>query len=422
MKIKELIGLLLLTLAAALLSACGGGGSGSGTVNPTTARVGAVTGFGSVFVNGIEYETDGASISIDGQSASESELEVGMIVHIEGYDDGSVGHATSISNSDELEGLVISNGVDPATQIGSMDIMGQTININATTIFESKVTGILQPSDVVAGNIVDVNGYSDGNGNVYASRLEVKAADLATYLAAHPEGMEVKGIVGTIDSMNMTFQLGGIVVNYAAAMIDISGGLQEGQYVEVKSTSGLNASNELVASKIELENGGQMGYHGSEDDEAEIKGVITQDYANGQFMMGGITIIVTDSTELSDVTAAQLIAGTTVEVEGQYDADGNLVAHEIDLEDESDYEVNGVIQSIVVDGTNTGTITLMDSTVIVVTPDTMMVDQRDGGMMPVHMFNLTSLANGDYIEVHGYLDTATGNVIAQKIKRDDLST
>ena len=416
MKIKYLTKLSTLGLAVVFLGACGGGGSSSSTT--TTTRVGTVSGFGSVFINGIEYDTSGASITIDGQSASESDLRVGMVVEVEGSDDGSTGSLTSISNSDELEGLVISNAVDATT----MDILGQTVTISATTIFESKVAGVTQASDVMAGNIVEVNGYSDSSGNIFATRLEVKAADLASYLASHPEGIELKGIVGTIDSMAMTFPLGGISVNYAAAMIDISGGLQEGQYVEVKSTAGLNGSGELVASRIELENNGEMGHHGDENDEFEIKAMITQDYANGQFMLDGITVIVDNNTELDGVTTAQLLAGVMVEVEGQYDVNGDLVADKVELEDMADAEVKDTIQTIVVDGTNAGTITLMDGTVVLVTPETLMVDDRNNGMTPVQMFNLTHLAVGDYIEVDGHRDTVTGAITAYKLKRDDLGS
>ena len=155
MKFNKLIIFSAFALAGALLSACGGGSSGTGVTNTTTARYGTVTGFGSVFINGIEYETDGASITVDGQSVSESELEVGMVVHVEGSDDGSVGQATSISNDDELEGLVINNSVDATSQTGSMNIMGQNVGVSTTTIFESKVAGVTRPSDVAAGNIVE---------------------------------------------------------------------------------------------------------------------------------------------------------------------------------------------------------------------------------------------------------------------------
>ena len=50
------------------LTACGGGGSGSDSSTATTGSMitsGVVTGFGSVFVDGVEFETDSSSFSLD---------------------------------------------------------------------------------------------------------------------------------------------------------------------------------------------------------------------------------------------------------------------------------------------------------------------------------------------------------------------
>ena len=67
------------------LSACGGGGSSGGgdsiagidngpaegiSGSGATAS-GTIDGFGSIFVNGIEFETDNADITIDGQQGGE---------------------------------------------------------------------------------------------------------------------------------------------------------------------------------------------------------------------------------------------------------------------------------------------------------------------------------------------------------------
>ncbi len=71
-----------ISFAALGVAACGGD-SGGGTATPvgSSSTVGVLTGFGSVFVNGVEFETSGADISVDGTSASENELEVGMVVN-----------------------------------------------------------------------------------------------------------------------------------------------------------------------------------------------------------------------------------------------------------------------------------------------------------------------------------------------------
>ena len=97
---------LLLSLA---LSACGGsGGSTDTTPVPPSATaksvVGTITGFGSIYVNGIEYDTNGASYEVDDASASDdSALAVGMVVKVQGSvnADGRTGSASSVSYDDE---------------------------------------------------------------------------------------------------------------------------------------------------------------------------------------------------------------------------------------------------------------------------------------------------------------------------------
>ncbi len=94
--------------------ACGGGGGGSGGVTAGIDRggivtaTGAITGFGSVHVNGVHYVTTGATITIDDNPGTESDLRVGQVVRIEGRieQDGINGTATRVIFDDEVEGPV----------------------------------------------------------------------------------------------------------------------------------------------------------------------------------------------------------------------------------------------------------------------------------------------------------------------------
>ena len=64
----------------------GGGIGGTGnTASVTTVAAGPVTGFGSVFVSGNEFGTNGAVITVDGQAnAGEGHLKKGMVVLVNG--------------------------------------------------------------------------------------------------------------------------------------------------------------------------------------------------------------------------------------------------------------------------------------------------------------------------------------------------
>ncbi len=414
----------LATFSAAIalaISACGGGGGSSSTLDSSvsSASVGTITGFGSIFVNGVEYDTSGSNIRRDGMTASESDLAVGMVVEVVGTSNGVNGVAQSIDADDEMEGIVVANNIALAGTTGTMDIMGQTVSVNADTIFESMVPGINSVDQIPVDAIVEVSGFGDGNGNVTATRIEVKATDLATYLITHPDGIEVKGRVSALDSGALTFTLGSMMVDYSGAMMDMNGTLlAEGVYVEVKSVAGIDGNNKLVASKVELENEGKAGHHGDEDDEFEIRGLIATDFDGTAFILDGTRIIVGNGTEMEKMNTSDLVAGTEVEVEGRFDANGDLLAKEISMENEVDAEISGMIASVSTSGVNTGSITLDDGTVILIDNNTVMHDSRDNGMMPVERFNMTFLGNGDYVEIRAYTAT-NGDLVALKLERED---
>src|SRR5258707_631006 len=71
----------IVAAAVLLLASCGGstqlaGIQGSGS----SIASGPITGFGSIFVNGVEYVTSNAQIRIDDQPGAESQLLAGEVV------------------------------------------------------------------------------------------------------------------------------------------------------------------------------------------------------------------------------------------------------------------------------------------------------------------------------------------------------
>ncbi|NHZ69707.1 MAG: hypothetical protein GWP20_00530, partial [Thermotogales bacterium] len=346
-------------------------------------------------------------------------LAVGMVVEVRGSDDGTNGVAQSIEANDEMEGIVLANNIAAGATTGTLDIMGQTVTVTADLIFESKVAGINSVDQVAVNTIVEVSGFGDGNGNVTATRIEVKAADLATYLIDHADGIEVKGRVATLNPGGaMTFRLGNMTVDYSGAMLDMDRDLAEGLYVEVKSVAGIDSNSNLVASKVELENEGKAGHQGDKDEDFEIRGLIATGFDGTAFILDGTRIIVNDQTELDDMSIANLTSGKEVEVEGRFDANGDLLAKEISMEAQADAEIRGTIASVSSSGVNTGSITLTDGTVILIDNDTVMHDSRDNGMMPVEQFNLTFLGSGDFVEMRVYTN-ANSELVAVKLERDD---
>src|SRR5450755_518462 len=76
-----------------------GGGGATGTGGPAYSAFGMLSDFGSIFVNGIEFFTDKASITINGvPNRPESDLRIGMVLSVHGSIDGSgrTGNATTV--------------------------------------------------------------------------------------------------------------------------------------------------------------------------------------------------------------------------------------------------------------------------------------------------------------------------------------
>ena len=103
----------LTALFLSLIAACGSDttagieGSGSPVASAVTTT-GRITGFGSIFVAGVEYNTATAQIRVDDQPATESELRVGHVVTITGTinPDGKTGTANQVTLTSDVRGDV----------------------------------------------------------------------------------------------------------------------------------------------------------------------------------------------------------------------------------------------------------------------------------------------------------------------------
>lgn len=427
---------ILIVMGALVLGgavALGGCNSGGGTVSsaPSGSITGVITGFGSVYVNGVEYSSNSASFSVDGvPGSSDYDLDVGMRVSVQGSvnPDGTTGTATSISYADELEGIVMDvTGVLP-DGTGTMNIMGQTVMLNKLTVFNSDVPAIAAATDIVTGNVVEVSGHSDGTGSIMASRIEVKAADLASYLAGSPGSeIELKGIVTGIEPFTATFAIGNLTVYYGGAILDslpADPAVWEGLYVEVKTdtapTDNGDGTFSLAATRVELEGDGSIGVDASEGDEVELRGMIMSVSSPTDFMLDGQPVTIdtgSASADDSHITAVDAtMAGRIVEAEGFIDASGVLIAYSVELEagdDGSLTEYRDYVQSIDVAG---GTVTLQSGQVFIVTSNTIKQDSQSSN--PEHYFDLYDLRSGDYVEIYAYTD-ANGDLVASKLERED---
>jgi hypothetical protein len=406
MKLKATV---LAVLGALSIAACNSGSSsGNGTpagASANLARTGVITGFGSVFVNGVEYQSSSATVTANGVAADESKLALGMVVKLKGSvnTDGKTGTAVDISYADELHGIV--QAVTVVAGKGTLTVMGQTVNVDAATVFESKVTAITSMDMIAVGNIVEVSGYTAGDGNIYATRVEVKKSAMAS-----GDEIELKGLIANLDSTTKTFLIGAQSIDYSAANLDdIPGGvLANDMYVEVKSTQGFNSSNVLIANKVEINGDGKKGADAAVGDELELEGVVTNVASATEFTLNDQVVLLTDKTEFEHGTASSIVAGLKLQVEGTMNADHKLVADQVSFRHESSIELNAFVTAI---DAIASTVTVSGKT-IHIDNLTVMKDELN----KVRYFSLSDIAVNDTLEIHAYVD-ASGNLVATELKR-----
>lgn len=94
-----------LTLFVVLASCSPGpqaGGGIGGTGRLTSVASGPITGFGSVFVSGTEYETTDTSMMVDGQPGGQHNLKQGMLVRVTATVIGRSGTNAPLRTADTL--------------------------------------------------------------------------------------------------------------------------------------------------------------------------------------------------------------------------------------------------------------------------------------------------------------------------------
>jgi len=325
---------LAIVFCSSLLVSCGDPVTTAG-IGGTGISYGTVTGFGSIIVNGSHLNDSTASVTLDDNppvsgSINHGGLKQGMVVKVSGTFSGNSGTATTIEYKDNLEGPVCALAapiVPPIVGIITLRVLGQTVILDATTFVDNSTTSIN------AGDILEVSGLPDKDGQIHASFVEVKNPALTEF--------EVKGLVVGVSGFTLTINQ--LTVDFSSALIDDSipnNTPAAGQFVEVKGTASCNSPNNqtdtLTATSIELESEGAGDI--STSDHVEVEGLVTVAFVElnppavpGTFKIGNRDILTTLSTRylpLLDFGPVDIVVGAKVEVEGT-SAGGVLTATKI---------------------------------------------------------------------------------------------
>lgn len=409
-KIKTLLA--LMTTAGFIttnMMACSSDSNNESVESTDLTSQGIVTGFGSVFVNGVEWEIDAADLEINDESGLESDLEIGMRVNVTGTvsDDGQTGEATGLVFDADVEGPIES--ITPIGNDGDrleIMVLGQRITVDrSSTSFDDADAGFGFDT-MMEDDLIEVSGLRDGAGDIVATYIEKEGV-----LSLNSSEVEFKGSIEEFDDVD-TFVINGITVTFndMTDVSDLPGGVVNGAYVEVEGI--LNTASTVTATEIEEE------HEGLEDDldDAEMEGFIANFVSISDFTVGGQSVDASSATLIPD-NPALFVNGAKVKVEGAI-VGGVLVANEVAFRGDA-VRISAEIDIQADIDLDANTVTLLG---IVVTVDnsTRLKDDNDTGES-LETQGLGYLNAGDFLEVRGYPD-GLGGVMATRLEREESSS
>lgn len=404
----------LLLWCGILVGACGGGAGGGssesagvGGTGINVAKgvvVGEVTGFGSIYVNGIKFNTASSSFLVDGNpDASQGDLAVGMVVtlEVELSDGVYTGKALGVVYDDEVQGPVAAAPVDVAGSGGqkkTFEVFGQTVTIDRIdTVFEN--TGF---DTLAADDVVEISGF-----RVSATEISASYVDRQGALKDGSE-VELRGFIKNYDPLLEQFTINAFLVTFdGLTETEVgAGGLANDLYVEVEGKYQI-AGPSVYAEEIEQED------EGLDDDldDVSLQGPISAYNGIDDFRINGQQIDASQA-DLSPAKAAALLAnGVEVEVEGSIVA-GVLLADELEVE-EAEVKLSAFVFSV--DAPNNRfevEFTGVAGTILVNTTGETEFDDEG---LPIS--SVADLVAGDFVAVEGI--GTVGAVTAGVVKRMD---
>ena len=295
----------------------------------------------------------------------------------------------------------------------NFSVFGQSITIDdIRTRFKGAPLNPGFGFDTIAnGDVVEISGFRTSPNTVIATYVEWKQ-----FLTDGSE-VELRGIVSGYTPPAQEFMLDGILVTFDdSTVVEISGGLSDGVYVEVEGSYQTTGPS-VQASKIEQEDED----FGGELDDVSLQGIISNFNGIGDFEIDGLPVDASMATEFSPANVLSLLGeGVEVEIEGNI-VGGKLIAEEVELR-EGETELRTTVSAIELPnrfqveypgqplGAGLGTIWINTGA------QTLFEDDDDsGGKTPVENFSIELLEVGNFVDIEGIADS--GEVSAEIVRR-----
>ena len=409
MNLNKLQALLILVFALAL-PGCGGGGGiaysgsgggSSGGIGGTgVTSTGTIDGFGSIFVNGVEFETDESDVFLNGASSTVSDLRLGMVVTVRGTvnEDGATGSANQVIFHSELIGPVSEIEIDQNHDSLVLTVLGvRVITERTATVLDGVSFDTLAVND-----LIDVSGFFESSKQIRATNIQKSS----TFVAGVSD-VKLEGIVSALS--NSQFSLGTVFVDYSNA--DLSG-VPEGKITEglLVEAYGTLTGNVITANRVEVDEELRHGF--DEGSDVTVMGAITGLVDLSQFVVNGV-IVDASNAEL-EPHALVLANGMIVEVEGIWN--GSKLNAKAVKSRRGRVELQARVASVDTSGRSitvqyaTGTVT------VAVSSTTLLKDNTDQSTS----LSLGTITSGNFLQIEA--SQLGDTLLASRIQRDSADS
>lgn len=265
-----------------------------------TGIVGAITGFASICVNGLEVHFDeSAVVTVNGEPADTRQLAVGQVVAVQAENSPKGLVTRDIAVLHVLEG--------PVTGTGSVSdavlVMGRTVRLGADT----QLGGLSGPGDLEPGSLVQVSGYLNAQGEVAATRIQ------------RVEKLHAVSAIGHVaDLQGGAYRLDGLPVSSAAGLPPPGG--------EVLVRGAWNGE-ALVATQ--MRHNPSLPFAGRVE-RLVVEGLVLRASAD-RMKISGFEVRLGDAIQVSGGSRDELVEGRRIRISGMLEGGHILRAERIEL-------------------------------------------------------------------------------------------
>ena len=296
------------------------------------------------FVGGVEamgadsWTVGGVPVGINAETQIDPGLAVGDLakVHAMVATDSSLTGREIRAVESEASSSSLDASSSAASSPAEMEFTGAVVSMDASAwVVGERTVAITEATEIkdaiVVGDMVKVHALPQSDGSLTAREIELAGPEDVAGADEDGEDQDTTKFFGAVEDIQSDHWVVAGTTFLVTPDTEIKDAILLGDFVKVEATQSADGS--WVAHEIELEDEAQDEPDADEDqDEADTTKFFGQVTAMdaGSWTVGGLTFLVTPSTEIKDAIAL----GDFVKIEALVGADGSYTALEIELQED----------------------------------------------------------------------------------------